>query len=48
MTVEQKISIAYQVIVQKEKQADVAKAFRVTASRISAIVKQVEQREGAL
>ena len=38
----EKLSIAYSVLVDYEFQTDVAKAYRLSASRVNAIVKSVK------
>jgi len=39
----EKISIAYSVLVEKEFQTDIAKGYRLSNSRVNAIVKKVSQ-----
>ena len=42
------VSIAYRVLVEKEYQTTVAKAFRVSSSRIAVLVKKVQSRPQTL
>ena len=48
LTPAEKISIAHQAIVQYEKYADIAKAFRTSTAVVSQIVQKVLKKKGAL
>ena len=45
---EEIISIAHKYIIQNEKQADIAKEFRISAQRVSSIVQRVLKNKNAL